>query len=223
MSPDRDAYRARTLKRALVVLALLVPGGGHAGHGFMNSFADIEWLPNPGCTPDGFCYVLDTLFEHVVLLVAAVRGNELDPALRFAREKLAETAATLKAGDADAATAAAKRYLALAGRGGASVDGMTGERAAAARRRYVDALLEHVYIMTVEYVDFPLDVRARVLTHVFDVQMALFGSARDALPEREREALFFREEEIRWSLDMKAQADAQRITNDLAIEPVGGG
>ena len=51
------------------------------------------------------------------------------------------------------------------------------------------------------------------------IAMALYEQEQARLPDAEREALFFRTEEIRWSLDMKDQADAQRITNEFDPMP----
>lgn len=189
-----------------------------AGHGFMNSFADVEWLPEPGCTPDSFCYVFDTLAEHALLLVARWRGTALAFSLTTAREKLAETSVMLKANNGAAAARAAARYLALVDAAQAAVTRTPDPARGAARAQYMNATLEHVYILSVDYVDLPLDVRHEILQPVFDRAMAAYANARTALSEMEQKALFFREEEIRWSLEMTTQADKQKITNEFAGE-----
>lgn len=202
----------------LAVMAIAVSARVNAGHGFMNSFADIEWLPEPGCTPDSMCYLLDTGVEHVLLLVARWRGQALSFALVTAREKLAETSAMIKAGDPDAARQAGRRYLALLDAAGEAVRDTATPARDAARAQYMNATLEHVYILTVDYVDMPLGLRHDVLQPVFDAAMAVYAGARAALDEAAQKALFFREEEIRWALEMTAQADAQNITNEFAGE-----
>ena len=50
----------------------------YAGHGFMNSFEDVEWLPEPGTTPDQIGYRLDNWHEQASLAI------ETDPQARNA-------------------------------------------------------------------------------------------------------------------------------------------
>ncbi|MGR9089758.1 MAG: DUF5667 domain-containing protein [Gammaproteobacteria bacterium] len=208
-----------THKRMLAaVLCVIVSARVFAGHGFMNSFADIEWLPEPGCTPDSFCYFFDTVAEHGLLLIARWRGTALAFALATAREKLAETSAMIKANNGAAAARAAARYQALAEAAQAAVARAPVAGQGAARERYMNETLEHVYILSVDYVDMPLDLRHEILKPVFDAAMARYTHARAALSEAGKKALFFKEEEIRWSLEMTTQADVQKITNEFAGE-----
>lgn len=206
------------LRVGAAVLCVALSLRVYAGHGFMNSFADIEWLPDPGCTPDSVCYFLDTGVEHVLLLLARWRGSALPFALTTAREKLAETSAMIKAHNEHAANRASGRYLALIGAAQDAVLRTAQATRGAARARFMNATLEHVYILSVDYVDMPLAIRHDVLQPVFDAAMANYGEARAALIEAEHKALFFKEEEIRWSLEMTTQADVQGITNEFAGE-----
>lgn len=201
-----------------VVFCLALSVRVYAGHGFMNSFADIEWLPDPGCTPDSACYFFDTGVEHVLLLLSRWRGTALAFALATAREKLAETSAMVKAHNEGAAIRAAGRYLALIDAAQVAVLRTGNDTRSSAREQFMSATLEHVYILSVDYVDMPLVVRHDVLQPVFDAAMAHYAEARAALGEAEQKALFFKEEEIRWSLEMTAQADVQKITNEFAGE-----
>jgi len=205
-------------RSAILVMLMVLARPAGAGHGFMNSFADVEWLPDPGCTPDRYCYVFDTFAERCGVFFARFGDDSLEPILRYAREKLAETSAMLKANDPAAATVALERYLALAATGEAALDDADSAQIPDARQRYMLAVLEHVYIMSVDYVDLPLDVRRTVLVPFFDGAMEHFASVRAALGETEQKALFFREEEIRWSLEMTEQADVQKITNEFATD-----
>jgi hypothetical protein len=198
------------------VLCLVVSLRVFAGHGFMNSFADVEWLPEPGCTPDSACYFIETAAEHVLLLLARWRGTALAFTLETAREKLAETSAMIKRHDERAARRASRRYLALSAAAQSAVQRTPDAARSAARATYMNATLEHVYILSVDYVDMPLGVRHAILQPVFDAAMAGYENARTALSDAEQKALFFREEEIRWSLEMTTQADAQKITNEFA-------
>jgi hypothetical protein len=180
----------------------------------MNSFAEVEWLPEPGLTPDQPLYVLDTFHEAVMLAVAALRAKELPLALDYAREKLAETAQMIRDQKIEPANSAAAHYAAYLERAAQALAETPAAALNAQRERYVQAVLEHVYIMSVEYVDFPLGMRRTVLGPLFASAMAQFDAQHAALPEAARQAFFFKLEEIRWSLEMTVQADAQNITNE---------
>lgn len=206
----------KRVRVSVAVLCLVLSVRGFAGHGFMNSFADVEWLPDPGCTPDSLCYWFDTGAEHVMLLFARWHGTGLTFALATAREKLAETSAMLKAHEPRAATRAAARYLALLQAGQTIVAGTVAAEKGEARARFMNATLEHVYILSVDYVDMPLVVRHDVLQPVLNAAMAYYTDARAELSDAAQNALFFKEEEIRWSLEMTTQADVQKITNEFA-------
>src|SRR5215218_2707943 len=81
-----------------------------AGHGFASSFTNIEWLPEPGRTPDSALYRLDTTQEEGKLFLAQTDEAKIRLCLTFAREKLAELEAMIKAEKAEAAKIAAERY-----------------------------------------------------------------------------------------------------------------
>ena len=191
---------------------MLAAMSAHAGHGLMNSFGDVEWLPDPGATPDQIAYPVDRLRERLALELAGSTGEEMTLCLKFAREKLAETSAMVKAGDSDAAAVAIEAYDAYIERAAAVVEGKPEGRLGTRRHQFVTALLEHVYIMSVDYLDMPLGIRTVVST-VFTTAMAHYNLTSAKLPKREKEALFFKEDEVQWSLEMMRQADLQHITN----------
>ena len=194
------------------VLGMLAITASHAGHGLMNSFADVEWLPDPGVTPDQIVYLFDRIEESAELQFAASPDAEIALCLEFAREKLAETSTMIKAHDADAASFAMGLYGDYVERASAIVGGAQVSRAAERRHRFINALLEHVYIMSVDYLDMPLEIRTR-LSPLFATAMRHYDAQSALLPKGEKDALFFKEDEIRWSLEMTQQADKQRITN----------
>src|SRR6266487_455426 len=70
-------------------LLLLVPVPTLAGHGFMTAFANIEWLPDPGRTPDSAWYRLDAWQEETKLWLARSPEAKVQICLAFAREPLA--------------------------------------------------------------------------------------------------------------------------------------
>lgn len=200
-------------RRAVGAVCLLVATGSHGGHGFMNSFADVEWLPEPGTTPDAWSYAFDRLQERATLVLAQSDEEVMTLAFEFAREKLAEASAMMRAGDAPAATRSLAHYEDYIGQAAAVVAAVPPGEDGEFRSRFIKAVLEHVYVMCVDYVDLPLGIRATVLAPFFAATMDHFAAQRAALSKGEQDALFFREEEIRWSLEMVEQADIQKITN----------
>ena len=108
----------RSLQNCLIVCLLLVSspalrlcsGQAWAGHGFVTTFGDIEWLPEPGRTPDSAWYQLDAWYEAGQLWLAPTAGQVVDLSLGFAREKLAEAEAMLTAQDTAAARIALEQY-----------------------------------------------------------------------------------------------------------------
>jgi len=175
-----------------------------AGHGMLNAFAGIAWLPPAGTTPDQPWYAADRLEERAALALAEPAAR---PALAeaIAREKLAEAEVMLKAGKTDAAAEALSAWQ-------EAVEAMRAAVTAtpAARRVVVNALLEQQYIALTDYLDLPRDTRVPLLTATRAVSEAC-GALLAELPRGEREGLFFRAEEVRWSLEMAAAADAQGL------------
>ena len=58
----------------------------------------------------------------------------------------------------------------------------------------------------------PLGVRT-ILSPLFSNAMADYERHSAKLPKSEKDVLFFKEEEVYWSLEMLSRADDQRITN----------
>lgn len=175
-----------------------------AGHGLLNAFAGIAWLPPAGTTPDSPWYAADRLQERSALALAdaATRPSLLDA---IAREKLAEAEAMLRVGKVDAAATALAIWQALAQDLIA-----TAAAAPALRMQVLNRLLEQQYIATTDYLDLPRTHRAPLLSATQAVAAASAALAAE-LTRREREGLFFRSEEARWSLEMAAAADEQDL------------
>lgn len=193
-----------------MALALAGPSA-LAGHGFMNAFADVEWLPEPGYVPGDWQYPLERLGERAELALAEAGAESLALALALAKEKLAEASTLVKTGRGAQASRALgyyEGYLEAAAAQVATDAGADEEL----RARYLAALLEHLYILSIDYLDMPLGTR-EVLLPAMDATFARYEAAAAALPRAAKEAQFFKEEEIRWSLEMARQADVQGITN----------
>ena len=190
-------------------LLLLVPVPTLAGHGFMTAFANIEWLPDPGRTPDSAWYRLDAWQEETKLWLARSPEAKVQLCLAFAREKLAELEAMVKAENAPAAETAADRYRVYVERAGQIVqsasDGAKPTDTAPLAEVIANALLEHQYILSVIYEELPADARAVVL-QVITTAQERYQHIAQLLPPKKKGALFFKEEEVRWSIQMAMRA-----------------
>ena len=72
----------------VAALCCLLATNGHAGHGLMNGFGDIEWLPDAGITPAHWAWPLERAAEKLQLSLAAPGAEGLVLALGIAREKI---------------------------------------------------------------------------------------------------------------------------------------
>ncbi len=180
-----------------------------AGHGMMNAFGDVQWLPDPGRTPDRFGYTLDGLAERARLALAT-DSEAFALALDFAREKLAETDAMVRAEKRDAAlraVAAYQDYLPILER---IIATRPQAQATSLRERFAQALLEHRYIMSVDYLDLPKATRT-VIGGVISAATEYYERTLAKLPRAFKAAQFFKEEEVRWAWETATQADAQGL------------
>jgi len=127
--------------------------------------------------------------------------------LSFAREKLAELEAMVKAENAPAAEIAAARYQGYVDRAQHIVSDGTEPVAKEALAEVVaNALLEHQYILSVIYADLPAGARA-VVPRVIAAAQERYQDVTKLLPPKKKGALFFKEEEVRWSVQMATRAD----------------
>ena len=191
-------------RRAPWLLALL-PLCAHAGHGLLNSFSDLQWLPAPGRTPDQWNYRLDWWQEKSALLLAADDDARFTLCLEYMREKLAEAEAMVVKSDTEAARVAVKNYRAYFDRALALTTVVPNEPTATARLGLARALLEHQYMLSVDYPDLPVAPRA-ALAALMEFLDKAYTALRAQLPRSAVQALFFKEEEVRWSWEMARRA-----------------
>jgi hypothetical protein len=71
------------------------------------------------------------------------------------------------------------------------------------------ALLEHQYILSVIYEELPAAARPVVLQVIGGAQER-YQDVTKLLPSKKKGALFFKEEEVRWSVQMATRADEDR-------------
>ena len=182
-----------------------LPFSAFAGHGFASAFGNIEWLPAPGRTPDSALYRLDAVQEESQLLLTRTPTDKVRLYLTFTREKLAEVEAMIKAENAVAAATAAERYTEYLDRAKGLVSSDTNETEALAET-LATALLEHQYILSVIYTELPVSTRAVALQTITAAHERYQEVAKRLSPKK-KGALFFKEEEVRWSVDMATRVD----------------
>jgi len=192
-----------------LVLWLALARYALAGHGLINSFAGIEWLPEPDGTPHGLTWRFERWRENRA--VASLRNPEarVEARLALARERIAEALAEVRAERADAATPAVDDYGILITAAADEVSTL-GEASHTRALAFAETLLEHRYIVFTEYLDLPRDAR-RSLAPLMDLAAAQYARLRQGFSRREQESLFFREEQTRWSWEQAQAADAQGL------------
>lgn len=196
--------RARRVTWGLMA-AVWVPVLTFAGHGFMTAFGNIEWLPEPGSTPDSPWYQFDTWQEQGELWLARTPEEKIRLCLTFAREKLAELEAMVTGNNRDAAEQAARQYRAYIEQARHLLDHELADKEPSAEDM-ANALLEHQYILSLVYEELPVGARA-VVPRVITVAQKHYTEVSGLLPPKKKGALFFKEEEVRWSVQMATRAD----------------
>jgi hypothetical protein len=200
----------KIIRVCLWICILGAASQAHAGHGFMNSFADVEWLPEPGRTPDQFGYRIDNWREQAELAFEADAQERFALSLEFAREKLAEIDAMVVATQPEAARTALTQYVRSLDSAEEALHAHTDDRRADIHLRYAKALLEHQYILSVNYLDLPRTSRPVVL-EAMKTAGQRYAPIAAQLEAKVKESLFFKEEEVRWSTELAEQADIQGL------------
>jgi len=196
--------RGQALSGFLFLLSFF-PISALAGHGFMSAFGNIEWLPEPGRTPDSRWYRADGWEEEGRLLLARSAEAKVLLCLSYTREKLAELEAMVKSENAQAARTAWNHYREYLDR---ALQILAQEETAkeSLAELVANALLEHQYILSVDYPDLPAASRAPILKVAAEAGER-YQEVVKFLPAKKKGALFFKEEEVRWSLQMAERAD----------------
>lgn len=194
-------------KIELAVLALLLVPTAWAGHGLMNSFGGIAWLPETGPFPGSAAFLAEDTTERLQLRMAAKEDSRFALAVAQSRRKLATAEAALRAGKPAVAREALAAWLARLDVAEATLP-VEGDGTAA--RRFANELLEQQYIIATDYLDLPSGTR-QLLQQVFVELAPRYQRVRQRLAPATQEALFFREEEIRWARQQTQAADEQGL------------
>jgi len=198
---------------ARVVVWVLLSGlvsAAQAGHGLINSFAGIEWLPEAGLLPVDFGWRVDCWAEKFEVSQADSAEDAVGLLHAHAMERLAEAVLLVKRGQAGAAGPALEAYAGLLAETAARIDKLDEPGRTSARLAFAARLLEARYIVSTEYPDLPREHR-KVLGPAMEAAQGAYQAQRAPLSRRNQESLFFREEEVRWSWEQGLAADAQGL------------
>jgi hypothetical protein len=198
----------------LVLVLLFVPTPALAGHGFVSTFGNIEWLPEPGRTPDSVWYQLEAVQEEGQLLLAHDDAEKVPLCLTFAREKLAEVEAMIKIEDKAAAETAVERYREYITRAQQLISNADENKESLAETM-ATALLEHQYILSIIHEELPAEPRV-IVPAVIEVAQQHYQDVIQFLSRKKKGALFFKEEEVRWSVQMMLRAEEEETENQKA-------
>jgi hypothetical protein len=196
------------------LVLLFVPTPALAGHGFVSTFGNIEWLPEPGRTPDSVWYQLEAVQEEGQLLLAHDDAEKVPLCLTFAREKLAEVEAMIKIEDKAAAETAVERYREYITRAQQLISNADENKESLAETM-ATALLEHQYILSIIHEELPAEPRV-IVPAVIEVAQQHYQDVIQFLSRKKKGALFFKEEEVRWSVQMMLRAEEEETENQKA-------
>lgn len=216
------AKKLKKVRAFLISLLLLCVYSGtptvQAGHGFASAFGNIEWLPEPGESPDSMWYQTDVWQEEGQLWLAETQAEQVALYLSFAREKLAEVEAMVKAKNASAAQTATMYYTDYLARGRQLIDNASDESQETLAEQMATALLEHQFILSVIYEELPRTTRV-VVPSILETARTHYEAISQVLPPKKKGALFFKEEEVRWSVQMALRADEEGADNQSDEKP----
>ena len=114
----------------------------------------------------------------------------------------------IKAENAAAAQTAATYYTDYLTRGRQLIDNASDKSQATLAEQMATALLEHQFILSVIYEELPKATRG-VVPSILETAQTHYEKVSQVLPRKKKGALFFKEEEVRWSVQMALRADEE--------------
>ncbi len=178
-----------------------------AGHGLMNAFSDIAWLPEAGVTPDEFYYQGDKIAETIELSLTDTPEKKFYLLASHANERLAEMDRMVIELKVEAAKEALLGYKMI-------LDEMTSlvveKNNSVLADLLTNQLLENQYIISSQYLDYPKSTRNlvfRIKKTAEEAQEKIDPAVSASL----KGSLFFKTEEIRWSWATAIRADEQGL------------
>lgn len=180
------------------VLSALLSFSAHGGHGFYNSFATIEWLNNPGGTPENLFYSAEVFAEDFSLSRAKNLQARHKLSLKYAEEKLAESVSLFtrdKLSAADQSTLLYFKYLDDSQKTALQLMKIENHELI---QNLAERLLQHQYILSVEAIQ--LSDKSYIAAVQLNKAIKIRYEATIANTSRDfQDSHFFKKEEVKWS------------------------
>ena len=165
-----------------------------AGHGFMNSFANIEWLPDAGLTPNQSFYFLDSVAEKIEILFSQRERHQGETYLKLSKEKLAEIVEMANNEGPEEAQLAERHYFEYLNRAFEENGGEKNEK----YLTILKTILEHRYILGFEYQELSKDGSQEIIKSTDLNLHSLYTKIEELIPRSLGDSLFFKKDEINW-------------------------
>lgn len=165
----------------LMLVVMLLPSLCGAVVGADTGAPALPSFGSPGYLPDHPGYAIDRMRERFDLALAGDGEPTLALSIRFAREKLAETEAMVRAGDAGHAWLAGGLYRDYLERAAAAIDDLPASGQATLRVQLANEVLDHIELLAVHYRFMPVDVRVFALKPLVNAGLLLIENQRTAL------------------------------------------
>ena len=165
-----------------------------AGHGFMNSFANIEWLPEAGLTPNQSFYFLDSFAEKIEILLSQREGHQGEAYLKLSKEKLAEIVEMAKKERTEETQLATRHYFEYLNRAFEE----NGNEKSQKYLTILTTILEHRYILGFEYPELTEGDGQQIIRNTDSALNSLYKKIEELIPRHLSDSLFFKKDEINW-------------------------
>ncbi len=199
---------------AILLCLYLLPIRTDAGHGLMNSFGNIEWLPDAGINPDQIFYPIDAWAEKIESFFSTDSVGALAIYLKLSKEKLAEIVEMTKQDLVTEASVAEQqylRYLSTISDENFYKDNVSSTNS---ELKLLNTLLEHRYILAIEYPDLPPITRKKVILKINNELETLYTKVESRIPQTQKDSLFFRKDEVAWIWEIAEESDLTQKSDD---------
>lgn len=169
----------------------------------MNSFANIEWLPEAGLTPNQSFYFLDSFAEKIEILLSQREGHQGEAYLKLSKEKLAEIVEMAKKERTEETQLATRHYFEYLNRAFEE----NGNEKSQKYLTILNTILEHRYILGFEYPELPNDTRREILRDIDSSLISLYKQIEELLPRSLSDSLFFKKDEVNWIWEIATEGN----------------
>jgi len=175
----------------------------------MNSFGNIEWLPEAGLKPDQVFYSLDGWAEAMEIFFSTDE-NLRSIYLELSREKLAEVVEMSRRelfSEAQIATREYLEYLKKIDRRNIQVKDAPQINS---DFKLLNVILEHRYILGIEYPELPKATRRKTIRKIDRALNSMYSEIENRLPTSLKDSLFFKKDEINWIWEIATDSDRKK-------------